>query len=100
MEQARKVHKTERIRYRLVQDNKCWFAGKTPDKSEFKLPVRVAATQATVAVEARGERTAESGPVSITARRDAPLDYARMVDDAFYALCGDQCDFNGRWRLK
>lgn len=103
MDQARKVHKTERIRYRLVQEHKCWFAGKVPDKSEFKLPVRVAATQATVAVEARGERTVESGPVSITpTRRDAPLDYTRMVDDAFFALCGEpsNCDFSSRWRLK
>lgn len=103
LEQTRKANPTEHLRYRLVEGHKCWFAGAKVAKSEFKLPVRVASTSATVAVEARGERTVESGPVSITpTRRDAPLDYARMVDDAFFALCGEpiNCDFNSRWRLK
>lgn len=103
LEQVRKDHKTEHLRYRLVDGHKCWFAGEKVAKSEFIVPK----TTATPVARVPAERLAGPVPVPNMDQRGLTLTpeertqwQAHMVDDAFVAICGGLCNFNSRWQLK
>src|SRR5437870_12588427 len=51
--QTGKVHPGKSLKYRQVGSVRCWFAGRTPDKSEFKI--------ARASAERRATRAAASG---------------------------------------
>jgi hypothetical protein len=51
--QAAKVYPGKSLKYRQIGSVRCWFAGRTPDKSEFKI--------ARASAEPRATRTTPSG---------------------------------------
>jgi hypothetical protein len=53
--QAAKMYPSKSLRYRQIGTVRCWFAGRTPDKSEFKIARASAEPRATRA-GARGRR--------------------------------------------
>jgi hypothetical protein len=57
--QAGKVHPGKSLRYRQVGSVRCWFAGRTPDKSEFKI--------ARASAERRAARATASGTQRVRA---------------------------------
>jgi len=57
--QTGKVHPGKSLKYRQVGSVRCWFAGRTPDKSEFKI--------ARASAERRATRAAASGTQRVQA---------------------------------
>lgn len=46
LQEVRKANPTAHLRYRQVtRETRCWFSGKTPDKSEFSLPASLASSR-------------------------------------------------------
>jgi hypothetical protein len=75
--EARKAHPDQYLKYRQVGSVRCWFAGRTPDKSEFKL-----------AHKDVGLRAAASAPrIQATLAAKAAL----AADDALVGLAGTLC---------
>jgi hypothetical protein len=77
--EATKAHPGKYLKYRQVGSVRCWFAGVTPAKSEFK----VARASAGVRHAGVGVRAASSAP-----RR---LQAAPAADDALLGLAGTLC---------
>jgi hypothetical protein len=76
--EAAKAHPGQYLKYRQVGSVRCWFAGRTPDKSEFKL-----------AHNGVGLRAMAKAPRIETA---APqIQAALAADDALVGLTGTLC---------
>ena len=60
--QAAKVYPGKSLRYRQIGTVRCWFAGRTPDKSEFKIARASAEPRATRATPS-GTRRVQAAPV-------------------------------------
>ena len=75
--EAAKAHPGKYLKYRQIGSVRCWFAGATPDKSEFKM------AHADVRHASVGMRAAQSGT-----RR---LQGAPATDDALVGLAGTLC---------
>jgi hypothetical protein len=80
--QARKVYPAQALKYRQINDTRCWYAGRTRAKSEFRLP-------ATLAVNIRAStsesRRGEPAPPHRTA-------YSATFDhDEILSMCGGPC---------
>ena len=69
--QAAKVYPGKSLKYRQIGSVRCWFAGRTPDKSEFKI--------ARVGAEPRATRTTPSGTQRVQA---APVERRRADMEA------------------
>jgi hypothetical protein len=69
--QAAKVYPGKSLKYRQIGAVRCWFAGRTPDKSEFKF--------ARVSAEARATRATPSGTQRVQA---APVERRRVDVEA------------------
>jgi hypothetical protein len=54
--QAAKVYPGKFLKYREIGSSRCWFAGPTPDKSEFKIPPANAEPGDTCAVSSAVQR--------------------------------------------
>jgi hypothetical protein len=60
--QAAKVYPGKSLRYRQIGTVRCWFAGRTPDKSEFKIARASAKPRATRATPS-GTQRVQAAPV-------------------------------------
>lgn len=69
--QAAKVYPDMSLKYRQIGSVRCWFAGRTPDKSEFKI--------ARASAEPRATRTTPSGMQRVQA---APVERRRADVEA------------------
>ena len=75
--EAHKAHPDQYLKYRQVGSVRCWFAGRTPDKSEFK-----------IAHKDVGVRATASGPrMQVALAAHAAL----AEDDALVGLAGTLC---------
>jgi hypothetical protein len=80
--QARKVYPAQALKYRQIDDARCWYAGRTRAKSEFKLPAPSTLAAARPAV--KPARTA-----TLALADDG-------MDNVLATLCGGPCpDFRG-----
>lgn len=68
--QAAKMYPGRSLKYRQIGSVRCWFAGRTPDKSEFKIAHASAEPRATRATPSRTQRV-QAAPVE---RRRADLE--------------------------
>src|SRR5215470_6440583 len=75
--EAHKAHPGEYLKFRQIGSVRCWFAGRTPDKSEFKI------VHADVALRA----TASAPRMQATVAAKAAL----AADDALVGLAGTLC---------
>jgi hypothetical protein len=69
--QAAKVYPAKSLKYRQIGSVRCWFAGRTPDKSEFKV--------ACASAESRATRATSSGTQRV---RAAPVERPRADVEA------------------
>jgi hypothetical protein len=60
--EAAKEYPGKPLKYRQVGSIRCWFAGRTPAKSEFKIVVRAPAPKAAYASAAQRSRNAPVAP--------------------------------------
>jgi hypothetical protein len=60
--QAAKVYPGKSLRYRQIGSLRCWFAGRTPDKSDFKIARASAEPRATRAIPS-GTQRVQAAPV-------------------------------------
>jgi len=81
--EAAKAHPGKYLKYRQVGSVRCWFAGATPDKSEFKI------VHASVGLRAASaDKQAASADRQNGTRR---LQTAPAADDALAGLAGTLC---------
>lgn len=93
--QARQVYPGQHLKYREVQGERCWFAGKTLPKSAFIVKVHPRATGVAVAptrldtdVQARVQGPDSS---SLSAGAIAQYEQESGLAGAIAALCGEPC---------
>jgi hypothetical protein len=96
LQQVKAKHPGQHPRYRSVQGRQCWYVGKTPDKSEFRLPPQPAPS-----IVADKPRTTAVAVL----RPPEPVVVSLGEDDEIAALvigwaCGEYCTFESRWRLR
>ena len=112
--QAAKEYPGKYLKYRQVGSSRCWFAGRTPDKSEFRIarsaPTTAKAAYASVAPRARHASTSADDLVGLAGTLCAgPCEDLRTVDPqvlaarleaAHAAFIEYWLTFHDRWALR
>ena len=85
-QQAAQVYKGQKLKYREVSGERCWYAGKTLPKHAFKVIPRamVAAKPARTETQETRAQVVPVGSIPTT----GALSYQEMMEDAFLALTG------------
>jgi hypothetical protein len=110
--EAAKEYRGKPLKYRQVGSTRCWFAGRTPAKSEFKIVARApAATAAYAAAAPRPRRAATAdelvglagtlcaGPCEDLRTVDPQILAARL-ESAHAAFIEYWLSFSDRWALR
>ena len=83
--QAHKAHPGKIIKYRQIGETRCWYAGRTPAKSEFKLPA-----PSTLAASRPPKTAIKPTRTTTLVQSDDGM------DNVLATLCGGPCpDFRG-----
>lgn len=87
--EAAKEYRGKPLKYRQVGSTRCWFAGRTPAKSEFRIVERVPASKSAPRTAAAPRTTAYASAVSRP--RSAPTAADDLVGLAG-TLCAGPCE--------
>jgi hypothetical protein len=111
--EAAKEYRGKPLKYRQVGSNRCWFAGRTPEKSEFKIVRRAPAPKAayaSVAPRPRSAPTAADDLVGLAGslcagpcedlRTVEPEVLAARLETAHAAFIEYWLSFSDRWALR
>jgi hypothetical protein len=111
--EAAKVHPGKYLKYRQVGSVRCWFAGRTPEKSEFKIVRRAPAAKAAYASAAPRPRSAPTAADDLVGlsgtlcagpcedlRTVDPQVLAARLETAHAAFIEYWLTFSDRWALR
>jgi|SRR5689334_12284061 len=111
--EAAKEYRGKPLKYRQVGSTRCWFAGRTPAKSEFKIVARVPAPTAAYAAATPRPRSAATAADELVGlagtlcagpcedlRTVDPQILAARLESAHAAFIEYWLSFSDRWALR
>jgi hypothetical protein len=111
--EAAKEYRGKPLKYRQVGSTRCWFAGRTPAKSEFKIVARAPAPKAAYAAAAPRPRSAPTAADELVGlagtlcagpcedlRAVDPQVLAARLESAHAAFIEYWLSFSDRWALR